>query len=249
MNKLLLSVDGELAIKGVANSLLKSRSGDQVNADSAKNVIGQTVPLLIGHDWGMLPVGMVTMDKVGDDGLEFTGKLFKTINDLEQIIDGIKNSVLSVSVGLVDGHYNDDGEYTDFDLLELSLTPTPADSYASVTFQSMDTIKNGGIKMALDPKTDPKDNDTDPEPKVDPKKDPKDDPEPTLADVLKAISDLAKTVDEIKDTTVSDDDTDPEPKDAPEPSADEVKQAYKQELMRMINRGAGFKELYLEIKK
>lgn len=243
MNKLLLSVDGELAIKGVANSLLKSRSGDQVNADSAKNVIGQTVPLLIGHDWGMLPVGMVTMDKVGGDGLEFTGKLFKTINDLEQIIDGIKNSVLSVSVGLVDGHYNDNGEYADFDLLELSLTPTPADSYASVTFQSMDKIKNGGIKMALDPKEEPKD-DPEPEPKVDPKTDPKDDPEPTLADVLKAIADLAKTVGEIKDN-----DTEPEPKDAPEPSADEVKQAYKQELMRMINRGAGFKEIYLELKR
>lgn len=246
MNKLLLSVDGELAIKGVANSLLKSRSGDQVNADSAKNVIGQTVPLLIGHDWGMLPVGMVTMDKVGDDGLEFTGKLFKTINNLEQIIDGIKNSVLSVSVGLVDGHYNDAGQYADFDLLELSLTPTPADSYASVTFQSMEKIENGGIKMALDPKDKPKD---DPEPKVDPKTDPKDDPEPTLADVLKAIADLANKVGEIKDETVKDDDTDPEPKDDPEPSADEVKQAYKQELMRMINRGAGFKELYLEIKK
>ena len=242
MNKLLLSVDGELAIKGVANSLLKSRSGDQVNADSAKNVIGQTVPLLIGHDWGMLPVGMVTMDKVGDDGLEFTGKLFKTINNLEQIIDGIKSSVLSVSVGLVDGHYNDAGQYSDFDLLELSLTPTPADSYASVTFQSMDKIKNGGIKMALDPKDEPKD-DPEPEPKVDPKTDPKDDPEPTLADVLKAISDLAKTVGEIKDATVKDDDTDPEP------SADEVKQSYKQELMRMINRGAGFKEIYLELKR
>lgn len=243
MNKLLLSVDGDLAIKGVANSLLKSRSGDQVNADSAKNVIGQTVPLLIGHDWGMLPVGMVTMDKVGDDGLEFTGKLFKTINNLEQIIDGIKSSVLSVSVGLVDGHYNDAGQYSDFDLLELSLTPTPADSYASVTFQSMEKIENGGLKMALDPKDEPKD-DPEPEPKVDPKTDTKDDPEPTLADVLKAIADLAKTVGEIKD-----DDTDPEPKDDPEPSADEVKQAYKQELMRMVNRGAGFKELYLEIKK
>lgn len=243
MNKLLLSVDGDLAIKGVANSLLKSRSGDQVNADSAKNVIGQTVPLLIGHDWGMLPVGMVTMDKVGDNGLEFTGKLFKTINNLEQIIDGIKSSVLSVSVGLVDGHYNDAGQYSDFDLLELSLTPTPADSYASVTFQSMDKIKNGGIKMALDPKEEPKD-DPEPEPKVDPKTDPKDDPEPTLADVLKAIADLAKTVGEIKAN-----DTEPEPKDEPEPSADEVKQAYKQELMRMINRGAGFKEIYLELKR
>ena len=241
-------MDGELAIKGVANSLLKSRTGDRVNADSAKNVIGQTVPLLIGHNWGMLPVGMVTMDKVGDDGLEFTGKLFKTIDNLEQIIDGIKSSVLSVSVGLVDGHYNEAGQYSDFDLLELSLTPTPADSYASVTFQSMDKIKNGGIKMALDPKDEPKD-DPEPEPKVDPKTDTKDDPEPTLADVLKAIADLAKTVGEIKDTTVKDDDTDPEPKDDPEPSADEVKQAYKQELMRMINRGAGFKEIYLELKR
>jgi len=242
MNKLLLSVDGELAIKGVANSLLKSRTGDRVNADSAKNVIGQTVPLLIGHNWGMLPVGMVTMDKVGDDGLEFTGKLFKTIDNLEQIIDGIKSSVLSVSVGLVDGHYNEAGQYSDFDLLELSLTPTPADSYASVTFQSMDKIKNGGIKMALDPKDEPKD-DPEPEPKVDPKTDTKDDPEPTLADVLKAIADLAKTVGEIKDTTVKDDNKDPEP------SVDEVKQAYKQELMRMINRGAGFKEIYLELKR
>lgn len=122
-------------IHGVANSLTMSRSGDVITKQAAEPVIGQKVPLLMSHDWSSMPIGEATMTGVDETGLLYEGLVFDSVPNKEQILQGINSGVLFVSVGLQVESFDDTGAITGMDLLELSITPVPADSHATITQQ------------------------------------------------------------------------------------------------------------------
>lgn len=132
-----LSINNDNKITGVANSLTRSINGVKLDADYSAKLSNKTVPLLFAHDWQSMPVGSATIQDVSKDGLSFNGALFESSDKYDQIKECIQNGVLSVSVGLYGGSKNANNEITNFNLMELSLTPTPADSKSDVTFQSL----------------------------------------------------------------------------------------------------------------
>lgn len=178
-------------IKGVANSLTRTRSGITVTQEAGKKVIGKKVPLLLSHDWSSMPIGEATMASVDDKGLAYSGSIFESVSNRQQILDGIHAGVLSVSIGFGVGEIDENNNIDDIDLLELSVTPVPADPKATIT-QSLEIIKQENITMA------------DQEPVATPT----DDKQPTIQDVLDAISDVKK---DLADFIKS-----PEPKDNPD---------------------------------
>ena len=118
-------------IKGVANSLQKARNGLTIAKEALKSSVGTKVPLLLNHKWDTNPVGEVNIESLDDDGLHYTGSIFQSAPDRDLILDGIQNGVQSVSVGL-NVLKHDGPMITDAELLELSLTPVPADANATV---------------------------------------------------------------------------------------------------------------------
>ena len=165
-------------IKGVANSLTRTRSGITVTQEAGKKVIGQKVPLLLSHDWSSMPIGEATMTNVDDNGLAYSGSIFESVANRQQILDGINAGVLSVSIGFGVGEIDENNNIDDIDLLELSVTPVPADPKATIT-QSLEIIKQENIKMADQA----------------PVATPADDKQPTIQDVLDAVSELKADLD------------------------------------------------------
>lgn len=121
------------SIHGIANSLTQSRDGTLVTQAAGEEALGRTVPLLLSHNWRELPVGSVTMESVDEDGLHYTGQVFESAPNKEQLLEGISSGVLSVSVGFLVQSLDEEGGISSMDLLELSITPVPADSRATVT--------------------------------------------------------------------------------------------------------------------
>lgn len=118
-------------IKGVANSLQKARNGLTITKEAIQKAVGTKVPLLLNHKWDTNPIGEVNIESIDDDGLHYTGSIFKAAPDRDLLLEGIQTGVQSVSVGLrVLKH--DGPMITDAELLELSLTPVPADANATV---------------------------------------------------------------------------------------------------------------------
>lgn len=118
-------------IKGVANSLHKARNGLTITKEALKSSVGTKVPLLMNHKWDTNPVGDVNIESLDDDGLHYTGSIFQSAPDRDLLLEGIQNGVQSVSVGL-NVLKHDGPMITDAELLELSLTPVPADASATV---------------------------------------------------------------------------------------------------------------------
>ena len=118
-------------IKGVANSLHKARNGLTITKEALKSSVGTKVPLLLNHKWDTNPVGEVNIESLDDDGLHYTGSIFQSAPDRDLLLEGIQNGVQSVSVGL-NVLKHDGPMITDAELLELSLTPVPADASATV---------------------------------------------------------------------------------------------------------------------
>lgn len=118
-------------IKGVANSLQKARNGLTITKEALKSSVGKKVPLLLNHKWDTNPVGEVNIESLDDDGLHYTGSIFQSAPDRDLLLEGIQNGVQSVSVGL-NVLKHDGPMITDAELLELSLTPVPADANATV---------------------------------------------------------------------------------------------------------------------
>lgn len=192
-------------IKGVANSLTRTRSGITVTQEAGKKVIGKKVPLLRSHDWSSIPIGQATMMSVDDDGLTYSGSIFESVSDREQILEGINAGVLSVSIGFGVGEIDENNNIDDIDLLELSVTPVPADPKATIT-QSLEIIKQENIKMADQT----------------PVATPADDKQPTTQDVLDAIADVKKDLEDfIKSQEPKDTPDDSQPDNATE-SVDEL---------------------------
>lgn len=118
-------------IKGVANSLHKARNGLTITKEALTSAVGKKVPLLLNHKWDTNPVGEVNIESLDDDGLHYTGSIFQSAPDRDLLLEGIQNGVQSVSVGLNVLKHNGP-MITDAELLELSLTPVPADANATV---------------------------------------------------------------------------------------------------------------------
>ena len=129
-------------IKGVANSLHKARNGLTITKEALTSAVGTKVPLLLNHKWDTNPVGEVNIESLDDDGLHYTGSIFQSAPDRALLLEGIQNGVQSVSVGL-NVLKHDGPMITDAELLELSLTPVPADANATVeAFQLNDNKSN-----------------------------------------------------------------------------------------------------------
>lgn len=235
LKKVTLSVSDDLKIKGIANSLETSRDGFKLDSKSAESNVGKVLPLLLSHNWGDIPVGKVTMEEITDNGLTFTGELYQSIDNLPLIVENIKNQTLSVSIGGIKPA-GKNGADDPWEILELSLTPVPADSAASVSIQDLNCydIKNiqKMIKELIDVKTntqavDPKDKNANPKDNAD------NADSPTLQDVLDAVNAIAKDVTAIK-TAVTKDSSDDTNDDSSDNSATE---ALKQEIRDILKQG------------
>lgn len=118
-------------IAGIANTLTKSRNGLTITKEAVKDSVGSKIPILLNHNWDSNPVGEANIDDITDEGLHFTGDLFKSVDHRDLLMEGIRAGVQSVSVGIrVLDH--DGPKITKAELLELSLTPVPADAGAKV---------------------------------------------------------------------------------------------------------------------
>jgi len=169
-------------IQGIANSLTMTRSGITVTQDAGKEVVGKTVPLLLSHDWNKPSIGSVTMTAIDDDGLHYEGSLFQNAPDRDLLLEGIEAGTNYVSIGFGVDNIDTDGNIDSIDLLELSLTSIPADPKATAEI----------VKQAIEKEEDNNMND---EPKAQPADDNKN---LSLQDVLDAIADLKKDLDEAK---------------------------------------------------
>ena len=252
--KVTLSVSDDLKIKGIANSLQRSRDGTKINEDAAKLLVGESVPLLLNHRWDSMGIGKISITKISKEGLEFAGHIFKSTPNLDQIKENISEGTLSVSVGFLAGGFNKEDEATDIDLLELSLTPTPADKNASVVFQSLnkDDIKSKEeVKKMEDKKikqaTDATDTGTD---DTTTSEDTSSEDAPTLQDVLDALTAIASDVADIKKAVISDDDSSTDSNDSSDDSDAKATQALKElktEALSLVlsgNTDENFAKLY-----
>ena len=163
-------------IKGVANSLHKARNGLTITKEAIQKAVGTKVPLLLNHKWDTNPIGEVHIESIDDDGLHYTGSIFKAAPDRDLLLEGIQTGVQSVSVGLrVLKH--DGPMITDAELLELSLTPVPAD--ANATVEAFKLNNNDDNKQEQPQKQETT---------------------TTLTDVVNAINDLTSAVKSLKAT-------------------------------------------------
>lgn len=136
----LSTVDDKNEIKGIANSLTKTRNGITITEDAVSGLAGKKVPLLANHKWDSQPIGAVTIGDADKEGLHYEGKIFDNAPDRDLILEAIQNGVESVSIGFKVLDY--EGQTVNqLDLLELSVTPVPADSKATVEVLEMDNDK------------------------------------------------------------------------------------------------------------
>lgn len=170
-------------IKGVANSLQKARNGLTITKEALKSSVGKKVPLLLNHKWDTNPVGEVNIESIDDDGLHYTGSIFKAAPDRDLLLEGIQTGVQSVSVGLrVLKH--EGTKITDAELLELSLTPIPADPNATVEAFKLNNNDNKQTENNNNNQEQPQ----------------KQQATTTLTDVVNAINNLTSAVKSLKTT-------------------------------------------------
>lgn len=194
-------------IKGVANSLHKARNGLTITKEALTSAVGTKVPLLLNHKWDTNPVGEVNIESLDDDGLHYTGSIFQSAPDRDLLIEGIQNGVQSVSVGL-NVLKHDGPMITDAELLELSLTPVPADANATVeAFQLNDNKPNNNNKQ----QTENNNNNNQEQPQ-------KQQATTTLTDVVNAINNLTSAVKSLKTT-------DNNNSQSPDNNSDQLKEA------------------------
>lgn len=170
-------------IKGVANSLQKARNGLTITKEAIQKSVGTKVPLLLNHKWDTNPIGEVNIESIDDDGLHYTGSIFKAAPDRDLLLEGIQTGVQSVSVGLrVLKH--EGTKITDAELLELSLTPVPADANATVEAFKLNNNNNQQTENNNNNQEQPQKQQT----------------TTTLTDVVNAINNLTSAVKSLKTT-------------------------------------------------
>ena len=210
-------------IKGIANSLTMTRSGIRVTESAGQSVVGQTVPLLLSHDWNKPSIGSIKMTGVDKEGLHYEGHLFQNAPDRDLLLEGIEAGTNYVSIGFGVDNIDTDGNIDSIDLLELSLTSTPADSKATAEV----------IKQALEEKEMAE------EPQTQPQDQPEDDKQPVIQDVLDALtsfkSDVDKSLKAISDAVVPADDKADSEDDKDKPGDDEVKQSLEAKNAQLLS--------------
>lgn len=194
-------------IKGVANSLHKARNGLTITKEALKSSVGTKVPLLLNHKWDTNPVGEVNIESLDDDGLHYTGSIFQSAPDRDLLLEGIQNGVQSVSVGL-NVLKHDGPMITDAELLELSLTPVPADANATVEAFKLNNNDNK--------QTENNNNNNQEQPQ-------KEQTTTTLTDVVNAINNLTSAVKSLKAT-------DNNNSQSPDNNSDQLKEALSKTL-------------------
>ena len=237
----LSTVDGENnEIKGIANSLTKTRNGITITEDAVSGLAGKKVPLLANHKWDSQPIGAVTIGEADKEGLHYEGKIFDNAPDRDLILEAIKNGVESVSIGFKVLDY--EGQTVNqLDLLELSVTPVPADSKATVEVLEMDNDKekqpestdknNDGQEKSSDKNNDGQEKSSD----------------QVIADAIKAGFDsLVKVLSDKGDSDKAADDPDDN-----EDDVDTEKEAMKEQLKVVLqtNPSAFTYENYRKVKK
>lgn len=201
-------------IHGIANSLTETRTGVTITEKAVKPIIGKKVPLLLSHEWDSLPIGSATMTQVGENGLEYEGEIFESAPNRDQILEGIRNGVLGVSVGLGVTERTDNNEVTGMDLFELSITPIPADSNATVTQALQFDDTEDAKTMANEPEKTEQPTETPDENKNG----------ATLDDVVSALGDIVKAIQAVGKSKDNSDDDDSE-KPSGEPKEENETQA------------------------
>jgi len=201
-------------IEGIANSLTTSRDGTLIAQEAAKTAIGQTVPLLLAHNWESLPIGSATMTDVDEDGLHYDGTIFEDVDNRAQILEGIGAGVLAVSVGFLANGIDESGAVSSLDLLELSITPVPADAKASVSqelkFEQMEELED----MDKDKE---REAETQAEPEAPADGDDKGTKDQTIQDVLDQLAGIQKDLEDIKNAVEPEDSGDDSDKEDPAP--------------------------------
>lgn len=195
-------------IKGVANSLRKARNGLTITKEALKSSVGKKVPLLLNHKWDTNPVGEVNIESLDNDGLHYTGSIFQAAPDRALLLEGIQNGVQSVSVGL-NVLKHDGPMITDAELLELSLTPVPADANATVEAFKLNTSNDNK-------QTENNNNNNQEQPQ-------KQQTTTTLTDVVNAINNLTSAVKSLKTT-------DNNNSQSPDNNSDQLKEALSKTL-------------------
>lgn len=190
-------------IAGIANTLTKARNGLTITKDAVKDSVGSKIPILLNHNWDSNPVGEANIDDITDEGLHFTGDLFKSVDHRDLLMEGIRAGVQSVSVGIrVLDH--DGPKITKAELLELSLTPVPADAGAKVeAFKLNDNQQQNDGKQ--------------------PQEQPKQQQSADLNDVVTAINNLTSAVKSLNANNDS-------PKQQPDNNSDQLKEALSKTL-------------------
>lgn len=210
-------------IKGIANSLTMTRSGIRVTESAGQSVVGQTVPLLLSHDWDKPSIGSVKMTGVDKEGLHYEGHLFQNAPDRDLLLEGIEAGTNYVSIGFGVDNIDTDGNIDSIDLLELSLTSTPADSKATAEV----------IKQALEEKEMAEDTQN---PQA---QEAVDDKEATSQDVLDALtsfaSDVKKALNAISDAVLPAGDKEDPADDKNEPGGDTAKQALESKNAQLLS--------------
>lgn len=126
---------------GTTNS--KDRDGDIIDPKGGNlNNFRKNPVFLWGHDWAGArpPIGRSVEERIMDKGIEFDIKFDKDDTFAMQVYNKYKNNFLNaVSVGFAPNDYekmtNDEGKFTgykftDWELLELSAVPIPANPEA-----------------------------------------------------------------------------------------------------------------------
>lgn len=137
---------------GVASTPEVDRVGDIVEPSGAK--FAADLPLLLFHD-SRRPVGRVKLHKPTAEGIKFDARIPK-IDEPGTLKDRVDEAWQSVKAGLIKAvsigfRAFDDGielmkggglKFTDFEILELSLVPVPANAGATITdIKSFDRIE------------------------------------------------------------------------------------------------------------
>lgn len=235
----LSTVDDKNEIKGIANSLTKTRNGITITEDAVSGLAGKKVPLLANHKWDSQPIGAVTIGDADKEGLHYEGKIFDNAPDRDLILEAIQNGVESVSIGFKVLDY--EGQTVNqLDLLELSVTPVPADSKATVEVLEMDNDKEKQNKTTDNKEQQPESTDK----KTDSQEKSSDQ---VIADAITAgFKSLAEALSNKDDITKTADDSEDD-----EDKVDAEKEAMKEQLKVVLqtNPSAFTYENYRKVKK
>lgn len=235
----LSTVDDKNEIKGIANSLTKTRNGITITEDAVSGLAGKKVPLLANHKWDSQPIGAVTIGDADKEGLHYEGKIFDSAPDRDLILEAIQNGVESVSIGFKVLDY--EGQTVNqLDLLELSVTPVPADSKATVEVLEMDNDKEKQNNTTDNKKQQPESTDK----KTDSQEKPSDQ---VIADAITAgFKSLVEALSNKDDSTKTADDSEDD-----EDKVDTEKEAMKEQLKVVLqtNPSAFTYENYRKVKK